>query len=52
MPVERIEAGARRPRGKNRFHHIGVSRCRLLCTDGLDIKPYLAEATEILRDHY
>jgi tRNA (Thr-GGU) A37 N-methylase len=78
VPVERIETGARHPRGntdwplvgifaqrgKNRPNRIGVPRCRLLRTDGLDIKPYLAEfgpqgptdqpawATEIMRDHY
>ncbi|MER6284062.1 SAM-dependent methyltransferase [Streptomyces sviceus] len=73
VPVDRIETGARHPRGntdwplvgifaqrgKNRPNRIGVSRCRLLRTDGLDIhvqgldavdgtpvldiKPYLAE---------
>ncbi|WP_329598497.1 TrmO family methyltransferase [Streptomyces pseudovenezuelae] len=74
VPVERIEIGARHPRGntdwppvgifaqraKNRVPtRLGVSRCRLLRTDGLDLhvqgldavdgtpvldlKPYLAE---------
>ncbi|GLP65728.1 hypothetical protein TUSST3_23480 [Streptomyces sp. TUS-ST3] len=73
VPVERIETSARHPRGntdwplvgifaqrgKNRPNRIGVLRCRLLRTDGLDIhvegldvvdgtpvldtKPYLAE---------
>jgi tRNA (Thr-GGU) A37 N-methylase len=75
VPVERIETGARHPRGntdwplvgifaqrgKNRPNRIGVPRCRLLRTDGLDIhvegldvvdgtpvldiKPYLAPRT-------
>ncbi|MEV7413875.1 SAM-dependent methyltransferase [Streptomyces sp. NPDC089919] len=73
VPVAKIEAGARRPRGnpdwplvgifaqrgKNRPNRLGVSRCRILAVDGLDvhvagldavdgtpvldIKPYLAE---------
>ncbi|MFH8682929.1 SAM-dependent methyltransferase [Streptomyces lydicus] len=73
VPVERVETGARHPRGntdwplvgifgqrgKNRPNRLGVSRCRLLRTDGLDvhvqgldavdgtpvldIKPYMAE---------
>ncbi|MFI8350672.1 SAM-dependent methyltransferase [Streptomyces sp. NPDC085596] len=73
VPVERVETGARHPRGntdwplvgifaqrgKNRPNRIGVSRCRLLRVDGLevhvggldavdgtpvlDIKPYMAE---------
>ncbi|WP_424885306.1 TrmO family methyltransferase domain-containing protein [Streptomyces sp. SAI-126] len=73
VPVERIETGARHPRGntdwplvgvfaqrgKSRPNRIGIPRCRLLRTDGLDIrvegldavhgtpvstsKPYLAE---------
>ena len=73
VPVEKVETGARHPRGnadwplvgifaqrgKNRPNRIGVSRCRLLRTDGLDlhvqgldavdgtpvldIKPYMAE---------
>lgn len=73
VPEEKIETGARRPRGnpdwplvgifaqrgKNRPNRIGVSRCRLLRLDGLDIhvqgldavdgtpvldlKPYMAE---------
>lgn len=51
VPVERIETGARHPRGntdwplvgifaqrgKNRPNRIAVSRCRLLRTDGLDL---------------
>ncbi|MBK6018238.1 SAM-dependent methyltransferase [Streptomyces sp. MBT53] len=51
VPVEKIETGARHPRGntdwplvgifaqrgKNRPNRIGVSRCRLLHTDGLDL---------------
>lgn len=73
VPVSKIETGARHPRGntdwplvgifaqrgKNRPNRIGVSRCRLLRTDGLDlhvqgldavdgtpvldIKPYMSE---------
>ncbi|MGW8401170.1 SAM-dependent methyltransferase [Streptomyces lydicus] len=73
VPVEKMETGARRPRGntdwplvgifgqrgKNRPNRLGVSRCRLLRIDGLDvhvqgldavdgtpvldIKPYMAE---------
>ncbi|MFG2130772.1 SAM-dependent methyltransferase [Streptomyces sp. NPDC048751] len=73
VPVAKIETGARHPRGntdwplvgifaqrgKNRPNRIGVSRCRLLRTDGLDlhvqgldavdgtpvldIKPYMSE---------
>ncbi|MGW7427326.1 SAM-dependent methyltransferase [Streptomyces sp. NPDC054813] len=73
VPVTKIETGARHPRGntdwpligifaqrgKNRPNRIGVSRCRLLRTDGLDlyvqgldavdgtpvldIKPYMSE---------
>jgi tRNA (adenine37-N6)-methyltransferase len=73
VPEERIETGARHPRGntdwpkvgifaqrgKNRPNRIGVSRCRLLRVDGLevhvegldavdgtpvlDIKPYMTE---------
>ncbi|MEV7377269.1 SAM-dependent methyltransferase [Streptomyces lydicus] len=73
VPVEKMETGARHPRGntdwplvgifgqrgKNRPNRLGVSRCRLLRTDGLDvhvqgldavdgtpvldIKPYMAE---------
>ncbi|MEE4419121.1 MULTISPECIES: SAM-dependent methyltransferase [Streptomyces] len=73
VPVEKIETGARHPRGntdwpqvgifaqrgKNRPNRLGVSRCRLLSVDGLDlhvqgldavdgtpvldIKPYMAE---------
>ncbi|MFI0786025.1 SAM-dependent methyltransferase [Streptomyces lydicus] len=73
VPVEKVETGARHPRGntdwplvgifgqrgKNRPNRLGVSRCRLLRTDGLDvhvqgldavdgtpvldIKPYMAE---------
>ncbi|MEE1788739.1 SAM-dependent methyltransferase [Streptomyces sp. SP17BM10] len=73
VPVEKVETGARHPRGntdwplvgifaqrgKNRPNRLGVSRCRLLRVDGLDlhvagldavagtpvldIKPYLAE---------
>ncbi|WP_441251624.1 SAM-dependent methyltransferase [Kitasatospora sp. McL0602] len=73
VPVEKIETGHRHPRnnpalpltgifaqrGKNRPNRIGVSRCRLVKTDGLeihvlgldavegtpvvDIKPYLRE---------
>ncbi|MFI8290512.1 S-adenosylmethionine-dependent methyltransferase [Streptomyces sp. ms191] len=73
VPEERIETGARHPRGntdwplvgifaqrgKNRPNRIGVSRCRLLRTEGLDlhvqgldavdgtpvldIKPYMTE---------
>ncbi|MGG8406128.1 SAM-dependent methyltransferase [Streptomyces sp. 12297] len=73
VPVSKIETGARHPRGntdwplvgifaqrgKNRPNRLGVSRCRLLKVDGLDvhvegldavdgtpvldIKPYLAE---------
>ncbi|MET9382134.1 SAM-dependent methyltransferase [Streptomyces sp. NPDC002928] len=51
VPVDRIETGARRPRGnpewplvgifaqrgKNRPNRLGVSRCRLLRVDGLDV---------------
>ncbi|MEV8531598.1 SAM-dependent methyltransferase [Streptomyces sp. NPDC051211] len=51
VPVERIESGARRPRGnpdwplvgifaqrgKNRPNRLGVSRCRVLKVDGLDV---------------
>jgi tRNA (adenine37-N6)-methyltransferase len=51
VPDEKIELGARRPRnnpdwplvgvfaqrGKNRPNRIGVSRCRLLRVDGLDV---------------
>ncbi|MER6981398.1 SAM-dependent methyltransferase [Streptomyces carpinensis] len=51
VPVEKIETGARHPRGntdwplvgifaqrgKNRPNRIGVSRCRLLKVDGLDV---------------
>ncbi|MFI0151282.1 SAM-dependent methyltransferase [Streptomyces lydicus] len=73
VPVEKMETGARHPRGntdwplvgifgqrgKNRPNRLGVSRCRLLRTEGLDvhvqgldavdgtpvldIKPYMAE---------
>ncbi|MFK0048650.1 SAM-dependent methyltransferase [Streptomyces sp. NPDC090741] len=73
VPVERIETGARHPRGnpdwplvgifaqrgKNRPNRLGVSRCRILKVDGLDVhvegldavdgtpvldlKPYMAE---------
>ncbi|OIJ87608.1 tRNA (N6-threonylcarbamoyladenosine(37)-N6)-methyltransferase TrmO [Streptomyces sp. MUSC 14] len=73
VPVEKIETGARHPRGntewprvgifaqrgKNRPNRLGVSRCRLIKVDGLDlhvqgldavdgtpvldIKPYMAE---------
>ncbi|WP_137995001.1 SAM-dependent methyltransferase [Streptomyces vilmorinianum] len=73
VPPEKIETGARHPRGntdwpragifaqrgKNRPNRIGVSRCRLVGTEGLDvhvtgldavdgtpvldIKPYMAE---------
>jgi len=73
VPEEKIQTGARHPRGntdwplvgifaqrgKNRPNRLGVSRCRLLRTDGLDlyvqgldavdgtpvldIKPYMAE---------
>lgn len=73
VPEEKIETGARHPRGntdwplvgifaqrgKNRPNRLGVSRCRLLRVDGLDVhvqgldavdgtpvldlKPYLAE---------
>jgi tRNA-Thr(GGU) m(6)t(6)A37 methyltransferase TsaA len=73
VPEERIETGARHPRGntdwpkvgifaqrgKNRPNRIGVSRCRLLRVDGLevhvegldavdgtpvlDVKPYMTE---------
>ncbi|MFF8370171.1 SAM-dependent methyltransferase [Streptomyces lydicus] len=73
VPVEKMETGARHPRGntdwplvgifgqrgKNRPNRLGVSRCRLLRIDGLDvhvqgldavdgtpvldIKPYMAE---------
>ncbi|MFF4321437.1 SAM-dependent methyltransferase [Streptomyces sp. NPDC001568] len=73
VPVEKVETGARHPRGntdwplvgifaqrgKNRPNRIGVSRCRLLRVDGLevhvegldavdgtpvlDIKPYMVE---------
>ncbi|MGW2567521.1 SAM-dependent methyltransferase [Streptomyces sp. NPDC001537] len=73
VPVARIETGARHPRGntdwpmvgifaqrgKNRPNRLGVSRCRLVRTDGLDlhvqgldavdgtpvldIKPYMSE---------
>ncbi|MFH9864972.1 SAM-dependent methyltransferase [Streptomyces lydicus] len=51
VPVEKMETGARHPRGntdwplvgifgqrgKNRPNRLGVSRCRLLRTDGLDV---------------
>ncbi|MFF3016896.1 SAM-dependent methyltransferase [Streptomyces sp. NPDC057939] len=51
VPVERIETGARHPRGntdwplvgifaqrgKNRPNRLGVSRCRVLKVDGLDV---------------
>ncbi|MFJ3173187.1 SAM-dependent methyltransferase [Streptomyces roseus] len=73
VPVEKIETGARHPRGnpdwplvgifaqrgKNRPNRLGVSRCRILEVDGLDVhvagldavdgtpvldlKPYMAE---------
>ncbi|MGW5344541.1 SAM-dependent methyltransferase [Streptomyces sp. HUAS TT3] len=73
VPPEKVETGARRPRGnpdwplvgvfaqrgKNRPNRLGVSRCRLVCVDGLDVhvegldavdgtpvldlKPYMAE---------
>ncbi|KUJ69596.1 tRNA-Thr(GGU) m(6)t(6)A37 methyltransferase TsaA [Streptomyces albus subsp. albus] len=73
VPVDKIETGARHPRGntewprvgifaqrgKNRPNRLGVSRCRLIGVDGLDIrvagldavdgtpvldiKPYMAE---------
>lgn len=73
VPVEKIETGARRPRGnpdwplvgifaqrgKNRPNRLGVSRCRVVKVDGLDVhvegldavdgtpvldlKPYMAE---------
>ncbi|MER6046608.1 SAM-dependent methyltransferase [Streptomyces sp. NPDC001793] len=73
VPVDRIETGARHPRGntdwplagifaqrgKNRPNRLGISRCRLLDIDGLDlhvqgldaiddtpvldIKPYMTE---------
>ncbi|MEU2390847.1 SAM-dependent methyltransferase [Streptomyces sp. NPDC007369] len=73
VPAEKIETGARRPRGnpdwplvgifaqrgKNRPNRLGVSRCRVLRVDGLDVhvegldavdgtpvldlKPYMAE---------
>ncbi|MFF3648884.1 SAM-dependent methyltransferase [Streptomyces sp. NPDC002181] len=73
VPVEKIETGARHPRGnpdwplvgifaqrgKNRPNRLGVSRCRILKVDGLDVhvagldavdgtpvldlKPYMAE---------
>lgn len=73
VPAEKIETGARHPRGntdwpqvgifaqrgKNRPNRLGVSRCRLLAVDGLDlhvqgldavdgtpvldIKPYMTE---------
>ncbi|MDQ0841128.1 SAM-dependent methyltransferase [Streptomyces sp. V1I6] len=73
VPVEKVETGARHPRGntdwplvgifaqrgKNRPNRLGVSRCRLLRVDGLevhvqgldavdgtpvlDIKPYMVE---------
>ncbi|MEV5875344.1 SAM-dependent methyltransferase [Streptomyces sp. NPDC052101] len=73
VPVEKIESGARHPRGntdwpqvgifaqrgKNRPNRLGVSRCRLIEVDGLDlhvqgldavdstpvldIKPYMTE---------
>ncbi|MEW5659152.1 SAM-dependent methyltransferase [Streptomyces cinereoruber] len=73
VPVEKVETGARHPRGntdwplvgifaqrgKNRPNRLGVSRCRLLRVNGLDvhvqgldavdgtpvldIKPYMAE---------
>ncbi|MFD7625989.1 SAM-dependent methyltransferase [Streptomyces sp. NPDC059851] len=73
VPEEKIETGARRPRGnpdwplvgifaqrgKNRPNRLGVSRCRVLRVDGLDVhvegldavdgtpvldlKPYMAE---------
>ncbi|GAA1248600.1 SAM-dependent methyltransferase [Kitasatospora nipponensis] len=52
VPPERIETTARRPRGnpdwpevgifaqrgKNRPNRLGVSRCRLLAVDGLDLR--------------
>ncbi|MFE2141150.1 SAM-dependent methyltransferase [Streptomyces sp. NPDC059456] len=51
VPVEKIETGARHPRGnpdwplvgifaqrgKNRPNRLGVSRCRILAVDGLDV---------------
>ncbi len=51
VPVEKIETGARRPRGnpdwplvgifaqrgKNRPNRLGLSRCRILKVDGLDV---------------
>ncbi|MET9881704.1 SAM-dependent methyltransferase [Streptomyces sp. NPDC006430] len=51
VPVEKVETGARRPRGnpdwplvgifaqrgKNRPNRLGVSRCRILKVDGLDV---------------
>ncbi|MEU6863387.1 SAM-dependent methyltransferase [Streptomyces sp. NPDC046876] len=73
VPAEKIETGARRPRGnpdwplvgifaqrgKNRPNRLGLSRCRILKVDGLDVhvegldavdgtpvldlKPYMAE---------
>ncbi|MGW4685028.1 SAM-dependent methyltransferase [Streptomyces sp. NPDC004244] len=73
VPPEKVETGARRPRGnhdwplvgvfaqrgKNRPNRLGVSRCRLVRVDGLDVhvegldavdgtpvldlKPYMAE---------
>ncbi|MFG2295686.1 SAM-dependent methyltransferase [Streptomyces sp. NPDC048603] len=73
VPAEKVETGARHPRGnpdwplvgifaqrgKNRPNRLGVSRCRLLKVDGLDVhvegldavdgtpvldlKPYMAE---------
>ncbi|WP_284580924.1 SAM-dependent methyltransferase [Streptomyces sp. 2P-4] len=73
VPPEKVESGARRPRGnpdwplvgifaqrgKNRPNRLGVSRCRIVAVDGLDIrvegldavdgtpvldiKPYMAE---------
>ncbi|MEW2414462.1 SAM-dependent methyltransferase [Streptomyces sp. NPDC046866] len=73
VPVEKVETGARRPRGnpdwplvgifaqrgKNRPNRLGLSRCRILGVDGLDVhvegldavdgtpvldlKPYMAE---------
>ncbi len=51
VPVEKVETGARRPRGnpdwplvgifaqrgKNRPNRLGVSRCRVVKVDGLDV---------------
>lgn len=51
VPVEKIESGARHPRGnkdwpqvgifaqrgKNRPNRLGISRCRLIQVDGLDV---------------